>query len=82
MSDEIAALLREIRDDQRQALALQREHIAMYQQQLARIERINDRAESIQGRAAGAVKVVLWVALPLVLLLLSLVLLPYLRHAF
>lgn len=71
------ALLREIRDNQRQALQVQREHMQLYQQQLARVERINDRAEAIQGRAGNAAKVILWVAIPLVLLLLALMLWPY-----
>lgn len=71
------ALLREIRDNQRQALQVQREHMQLYQQQLARVERINDRAEAIQGRAGNAAKVILWIAIPLVLLLLALMLWPY-----
>ena len=84
MSDnpELLALLREIRDNQREALSLQREHITMYQQQLGRIERINDRAEAIQGRAGKAIKVVAWIALPLVCLLLGLMLLSYLPNLF
>ena len=77
--DETTALLREIRDHQREALALQREHIAMYQRQLDRVERINDRAEAIQGRAGKALKFILWIAIPLVALLLILMLWPYLR---
>ena len=79
---ELVELLRDIRDNQREALALQREHIAMYQQQLGRIERINDRAEAIQGRAGKAIKVVAWIAVPLVCLLLGLMLLSYLPELF
>ena len=80
--DESIALLREIRDGQREALALQREHISMYQRQLDRIERINDRAEAIQGRAGKAMKFILWIAVPLVALLLLLMMWPYLKYMF
>ena len=73
-------LLREIRDNQREALQVQREHMLLYQQQLARVERINDRAEAIQGRAGRAVKFILWIAIPLVSVLLALMLWPYLRY--
>jgi hypothetical protein len=74
---ETAALLREIRDNQREALSLQREQIAMYQRQLERVERINDRAEALQGRAGKAIRLILVIALPLVFLLLALMFLPY-----
>ena len=50
----IAQLLREIRDQQRESLCLQREHIAAYKAQMARIERLNAQAESLQGRAGKA----------------------------
>jgi len=81
-SDEIAALLRDIRDNQREAIALQREHMQMYQRQLDRIERINDRAEAIQGRAGKALRLILLIAIPLVCLLLVLMLSPYLLRLF
>ena len=42
---QIAQLLREIRDHQREALALQREHIAAFKAQVERVERVNERAE-------------------------------------
>jgi len=77
--DSILAVLREIRDNQREALQVQREHVELYQQQLARVERINDRAEAIQGRAGQAAKFILWIAIPLVFLMLALMLWPYLR---
>jgi hypothetical protein len=79
---ELLALLREIRDNQREAIALQREYQAMYQQQLGRIERINDRAEALQGRAGKAVRFILLIAIPLVCLLLVLMLLPYFSRLF
>ena len=79
---ELTALLREIRDNQREAIALQREHILAYQRQLERIERINDRAEAIQGRAGKAMKVIALIAVPLVCLLLILMLASYLPHLF
>ena len=80
MSDDIAALLREIRDNQREALQIQREHMTLYTQQLARVERINDRAEAIQSRASKSVKAILWIALPLVAVLLAFMLWPYIRY--
>ena len=80
MSDETTALLREIRDNQVEGFRLQREHMALYQRQLDRVERINDRAEAIQARASKAVRFVLWIALPLVLVLLVAMLWPWLRH--
>lgn len=79
---EVITLLREIRDNQREALALQREHITMYQQQLGRIERINDRAEALQGRAGKAIRLILLIAIPLVCLLLLLMLIPYFSRLF
>ena len=87
MADEVAALLREIRDQQRlqlerqsEALAMQRDQFALYRSQLDRVERINDRAEAIQGRASKAVKLVLWIALPLLVLLLALMFWPHLQY--
>lgn len=87
MADEVAALLREIRDQQRlqlerqaEALAMQRDQFALYRSQLDRVERINDRAEAIQGRAGKAAKLVLWIALPLLVVLLALMFWPYLQY--
>jgi hypothetical protein len=87
MSEEATALLREIRDQQRQALerqtaaiALQREPMALYQKQLERAERIQDRAEAIQGRAGKALKFILWIAIPLVLVLFVLMFQPYVER--
>ena len=79
---QVIQLLREIRDQQREALALQREHLGMVQQQLARAERINDRAEAIQGRAFRAVKLIALVAVPLLFVLLGLMFVPYLSRLF
>ncbi|MFC7300643.1 hypothetical protein [Cognatiluteimonas weifangensis] len=79
MPDETATLLREIRDNQRASLQLQREYMALYQAQLDRAERINDRTEAIQGRAGKAIRAILWLAVPLLLLLLALMLWPNLR---
>jgi len=87
MSEEIAALLREIRDQQRlqverqgEALALQKKQVERYESQMGRVEHINERAEAIQRRAGKAMKVVLWVALPLVFLILATMLWPWLRY--
>ena len=80
MTDESAlALLREIRDNQREALRVQREHVAMYQRQLDRIDGINDRAESIQRRAGKALRFILWIALPLLAVALLLLIWSYLQ---
>ena len=78
--DSELALLREIRDNQREALQLQREHMAVYMRQLDRVDRINDRAEAIQGRAGKAAKLILWIATLLLVLLLALMLWPWLRY--
>jgi len=87
MSEEIAALLREIRDQQRlqvgrqrEALALHKKQVDRYESQMGRVEHINERAEAIQRRAGKAMKVVLWVALPLVFLILATMLWPWLRY--
>ena len=78
----IAQLLREIRDQQRESLALQREHIAAFKAQVERIERLNDRTESLQGRAGKALKALLWIVLPLLALVLLLMAWPYARYMF
>lgn len=75
---DITALLRDIRDQQRTALELQREHMALYRTQLDRVERINDRAEALQARSSRAIRLIMVVALPLAFLLLALMLWPYL----
>jgi len=78
---ETVALLREIRDQQRlqierqsESMALQREQVAMVRQQFERAERLQQRAESLQGKAARSVRLILWVALPLVIALVALLL--------
>ncbi|HEX2595496.1 MAG TPA: hypothetical protein VHL61_03430 [Luteimonas sp.] len=87
MSEEIAGLLREIRDQQRlqlerqaEALELQRRQFERYESQMGRVEHINDRAEAIQLRAGRAAKVVLWIALPLLFVALAMTLWPWLRY--
>ena len=79
---QIAQLLREIRDQQRESLALQREHIAAFKAQVECIERLNDRTESLQGRAGKALKALLWIVLPLLALVLLLMAWPYARYMF
>mgnify|MGYP006356608995 FL=1 len=79
---QVTQLLREIRDQQRESLALQREHIALYKAQMERIERINAQAESLQGRAGKALKGLLWFAIPLLVLVLLLMAWPYARYMF
>ena len=80
MSDDIAALLREIRDNQLEALQLQREHVSLYLRQLDRVDRINSRAEVIQAGAGRLLKLVLYVAVPLLGLLILAMAWPYLRY--
>lgn len=75
---ELISVLREIRDQQREAIELQREQMAMYRRQLDRVDRINDRAEAIQGRAGKAIKAILWVAIPLLVVLILLMAWRYL----
>jgi hypothetical protein len=75
---EAVQLLREIRDGQREALAMQRDYVAAYQRQLERTEQLQNRAETIQKRAGGAIKAIVWLAIPLLLLLIVLLLWPHL----
>ncbi len=91
MTDEVEtiALLREIRDNQRiqlqrqaEALEMQRQQFEVARTQIERAERLQGRAEALQGRAGKAVKFVLWIAIPLLALLLWLMLWPYLRYMF
>ena len=63
MSEEVAALLREVRDNQREAIAAQREHLALYKAQHARWMRMT--------------RVVGWLVIPGFLILLALLLWPY-----
>jgi uncharacterized membrane protein (DUF106 family) len=88
-ADESAALLREIRDNQRlqlerqaEALAMQREQFEMAKQQMGRAERIHDRSEAIQDLQASMVafgKRLLWLIVPLLVVLFLLVLYPFAR---
>lgn len=79
---QVTQLLRELRDQQRESLALQREHIAAYKAQMERIEGLNVQAESLQGRAGKALKGLLWFAIPLLVLVLLLMAWPYARYMF
>lgn len=79
---QVTQLLRELRDQQRESLALQREHIAVYKAQMERIERLSVQAESLQGRAGKALKGLLWFAIPLLVLVLLLMAWPYARYMF
>lgn len=79
---QVTQLLREIRDQQRESLALQREHIAAFKAQMDRVERLNAQAESLQGRAGKALKGLLWFAIPLLVLVLLLMAWPYARYMF
>jgi hypothetical protein len=85
--DDSLALLREIRDNQRaqlerqaEALDMQRRQFEMAREQLERAERLQGRAEALQGRAGKAVKFILWIAIPALVLVLMLMLWPYGRQ--
>lgn len=77
---QLEAILKDIRDNQKrqlerqtEALALQREQFALIQKQAERHERIQDRAESIQTKGAQMVAVArktLFLLLPIVILLI------------
>ena len=78
---ETVALLREIRDRQAEALALQREQFALYRQQWERAERINVKAEAVQSRSlqmVGTAKVLLGAVGVVLVLLVGLMLWRYL----
>ena len=80
MTDEAALLLKEIRDNQREALALQREHMALAAKQFERAERLQDRAESLQLRVGRIQKFAAWVLLPVIVLALAMLVWPYARY--
>ncbi len=84
---ETTTLLREIRDNQRiqlerqaEALEMQRRQFDMARVQIERAEQLQGRAEALQGRASKALKFILWIAIPLVALLLLMMMWPYLRY--
>ena len=95
MTDEAAhddpeqtVLLREIRDNQRlqlerqaEALEMQRRHFELLRPQMERAEALQGRAEALQSRAGKVLKFILWIALPLVALLLLATMWPQLRMA-
>lgn len=83
------ALLREIRDNQRiqlarqaEALEMQRSQYDLARAQIERAERLQGRAEALQGNAGRALKFILWIAIPLLALLLLLLFRPYLSWLF
>jgi hypothetical protein len=80
VSDETLALLREIRDNQREAIALQREHLAKYLAQLDRVEKLIDRAEALQARGGRGLKFIVFVLLPVIFLALLVMMWPYVRY--
>jgi len=66
---------------QAEALAVQREQFELYKRQYDRAERINERAEAIQERHAGTVDAArraLWIAFPLLALVIAYLLWPVL----
>ena len=89
MTDDTAcqALLREIRDNQRQQIALQmqaldvqREHVALAARRMERAERLQDRAEALQSRYGGVQKLVIWLLVPMLLVVFAMIVWPYLRY--
>jgi ABC-type uncharacterized transport system involved in gliding motility auxiliary subunit len=78
--DQLLTLLREMRDNQREAIALQKDHMATYAKQLDRVDRINEKAEALQVRAGKAAKVILWVILPSLAVVVLMMAWPYVRY--
>ena len=76
---DVTALLREIRDRQREQVELQRRHLAAFESQLDRIERINARAEALQDRARNNLRLVGWLLVPLALVIAALAFWPAVR---
>jgi hypothetical protein len=83
------ALLREIRDNQRlqlerqaEALELQRRQFELLRPQMERAEALQSRAEALQGRAHKAIRFVLWIAIPLLVLVMLLMAWPWLLRVF
>jgi hypothetical protein len=80
-SDRVAALLREIRDNQAtqlarqaEALELQRRQFELVREQAERAARLQDRAEELQARGFGIMKTArrsLAIVLPVVILLVA-----------
>lgn len=84
---ELVELLREIRDQQREQLAMQsraldeqRELFSLQRANLERVERIHDRAEALQARAGHGQRIIVWLLLPLIGLALIAALWPQLRY--
>ncbi|GHA77188.1 hypothetical protein [Cognatilysobacter bugurensis] len=84
---ELVDLLRQVRDQQREQLALQtraldeqRELFALQRANLERVERIHDRAEALQDRAGRGQRIIVWVMLPLLAFALIALMWPQLRY--
>ena len=58
-TDEITAILSEMRDRQKESLDLQRQQFEFIRAQYDRAEAIQDKAERIQNKAASAMKIVM-----------------------
>ena len=72
MSDEVASLLREIRDNQREALAMQRDAVAVQR----------EHATLYKGqhvRWLRMTRIVMWILVPALMLLMATILWPYAR---
>ena len=54
--ERLAGLLQEIRDGQREQLAIQREHLQIAKTQYDKANAINERAERIQAKSAALVE--------------------------
>ncbi len=72
--DEIAQLLTNIRDGQREALARQREQLELARAEAERMRRIADESVALQRAGIERMKLVSRVLLPVILLLVALVL--------
>lgn len=71
--DEIAQLLTDIRDGQREALARQREHLELARAEAERMRRIADESVALQRAGIERMKHVSLIVLPIIVLLIALV---------
>lgn len=71
--EEIVALIKEIRDNQRLALARQEEHLELARQQLERSRTQVERSIELQKAAVARVKQISRIAVPGIVLCLALI---------
>ena len=71
--EELVALVKEIRDNQRLALARQEEHLDLARQQLERSRTQVDQSIELQKAAIARVKQISRIALPVIVLCMALI---------